>query len=184
MLSLEQIWEILDKLPGEKKEEIFNSILKLISKIDGPKAEELYEDMIAFKDEMLSKEVDPLKEMMTDTYTKKEASEIFSVSQKTIQRMISRGLLKPVNPGRKPLRFNFNDLKEVFVGNIEEKHDFLDYSVLKFSSAFCSESKDLSKSKRVDFGKFTSLDISNCNDETYMNQDVQHSNKYALGGAF
>ncbi|OAA19001.1 helix-turn-helix domain-containing protein [Kosmotoga sp. DU53] len=154
MFSLEQIWEKLDNFKGAEKKKVFDLIVELLSASNDPKAKELLDDLLLFKDEIFDETPDPLEEIMADTYTKKEAAKIFGISERTIQRMVSRGLLSPVNPGRKPLKFAFTDLKKLFANYTEDKRASLDYTIPEFTSPFFDKYRSLIGAKKISSGRF------------------------------
>ena len=154
MFSLEQIWGMLDNFMGAEKKKVFDLIVKLLSTSNDPEAKELLDDLLLFKDEIFDETPDPLEEIMADTYTKKEAAKIFGVSERTIQRMVSRGLLSPVNPGRKPLKFAFADLKKLFANHVEDKKALLDYTILEFTSPFFNKRRCFLIARKISSGSF------------------------------
>lgn len=116
-VTLGDFWEFLNHYKGHDKEEKFNKIidiLKSMSDINIPGAKETLNDMTAFKDDIFDEE-NPFEELEKTYFTKKEAAELFGVSEKYIQRLVSKGLLKPINPRRKPLKFLYEDLEKCFL---------------------------------------------------------------------
>ncbi len=116
-VTLGDFWDFLNHYKGQDKEDKFNKIIDILrsmSDINIPGAKETLDNMIAFKDEIFDEE-EPFEDLEKTYFTKKEAAELFGVSEKHIQRLVSKGLLKPINPGRKPLKFRYEDLEKCFL---------------------------------------------------------------------
>jgi len=114
MITLDDVWNLLSELKSSQRSVFLDFLINTFSNSEDGNLRQLSEDLLEFKDEILDDTEDPLEEFFADTYTKREASEIFKVSEKTIQRAVSEGEIIPRNPGRKPLRFAFLDLYAVF----------------------------------------------------------------------
>ena len=68
--------------------------------------------------------------------------------------MVSRGLLSPVNPGRKPSKFAFADLKKLFANHVEDKKALLDYTILEFTSPFFNKRRCFLIARKISSGSF------------------------------
>jgi len=114
MITLDDVWNLLSGLTSSQRNVFLDFLINTFSNSEDGNLRQLSEDLLEFTDEILDDTEDPLEGFFADTYTKREASEVFKVSEKTIQRAVSEGQVRPRNPGRKPLRFAFRDLYDLF----------------------------------------------------------------------
>ncbi len=117
----DRIWEMLESISANERRKVFDAIVELLSFSKNEELLQLRDDLIAFEDDITDESEDPIKSLLENTYTKKEVAEALQVSEKTIQRAVSEGLITPVNPGKKPLRFSVDDLRVLYCNPTEKK---------------------------------------------------------------
>jgi len=111
VIMFDRIWEMLGSIGAGERRKAFDAIVELLSFSKDEEMLQLRDDLIAFEEDITDESEDPIKSLLENTYTKKEAAEALQVSEKSIQRAVSEGLIMPVNPGKKPLRFSLESLK-------------------------------------------------------------------------
>ncbi len=123
MIMFDRIWEMLESISAGERRKAFDAIVELLSFSKDEEMLQLRDDLIAFEEDITDESEDPIKSLLENTYTKKEAAEALKVSEKTIQRAVSEGLIMPVNPGKKPLRFSVGDLRILYGNPIEKEKE-------------------------------------------------------------
>lgn len=117
----DRIWEMLESINAGERRKAFDAIIELLSFSKDEEMLQLRDDLVAFEDDITDESEDPIKSLLENTYTKKEAAEALQVSEKTIQRATSEGLIMPINPGKKPLRFSVDDLRILYGNPIDKE---------------------------------------------------------------
>lgn len=123
MIMFDRVWKMLDEIDATDRKKAFDAIVELLSFSKDEEMLQLRDDLIAFEEDITDESEDPIKSLLENTYTKKEAAEALKVSEKTIQRAVSEGLIMPVNPGKKPLRFSVGDLRILYGNPIEKEKE-------------------------------------------------------------
>jgi len=123
VIMFDRIWEMLESISAGERRKAFDAIVELLSFSKDEEMLQLRDDLIAFEEDITDESEDPIKSLLENTYTKKEAAEALKVSEKTIQRAVSEGLIMPVNPGKKPLRFSVGDLRILYGNPIEKEKE-------------------------------------------------------------
>lgn len=121
MIMFDRIWEMLESISAGERRKAFDAIIELLSFSKDEEMLQLRDDLVAFEDDITDESEDPIKSLLENTYTKKEAAEALQVSEKTIQRAVSEGLIMPINPGKKPLRFSVDDLRILYGNPIDKE---------------------------------------------------------------
>jgi len=147
-MNINQLLEVFTPLNKQKKELLYDILLELV-KLGDKKTKKKYLEMLQdFKEDLLyvDEEDEELEKELNKIYvTQDELAVMFNVSKRTIQRIIKRNNLEPVNQGSKPYYYDFDEFKEYYfshkssIKRKEKKHSFEE--LLSFFQGKLNETK-------------------------------------------
>jgi len=115
-MNINQLLKLFTPLNKEQKELLFNMFLEILQLDDRKKKDELLRLLEDFKEDLLYYDEDLEKERDDEKiyFTQEELAEMFDVSRRTIQRIIEKNKIKPLNKGSKPYYYDFDEFKEYY----------------------------------------------------------------------
>ena len=115
-MNINQLLKLFTPLNKEQKELLFNVFLEILQLDDREKKDELLKLLEDFKEDLLYYDEDLAEEEDKKKiyFTQEELAEMFEVSRRTIQRIIERNKIKPLNKGSKPYYYDFDEFKKYY----------------------------------------------------------------------
>jgi hypothetical protein len=96
VIMFDRIWEMLESISAGERRKAFDAIVELLSFSKDEEMLQLRDDLIAFEEDITDESEDPIKSLLENTYTKKEAPKAKSCEKHS--KSVSEGLIMPVNP--------------------------------------------------------------------------------------
>ena len=127
-LSYGNIIRLLYNTKLEKREETFDLILGLLTAVNSKESKRISNALLEEKPEFLGKEklFSDIAENLLMTII--NVATYLNKSLRSVQRMIYNGELKPINEGKRPLLFRYEDVKEILTSEFKKKEDIMEKS--------------------------------------------------------
>ena len=129
-LSYGNIIRLLYNTKPEKREETFDLILELLAAMNSKESKRISNALLEEKPEFLEEEK-LFSGIAENLWTKNDVAAYLNKSLRSVQRMISNGELKPINKGKRPLLFRYEDVKKILVS--ESKKERMAFQNEKYS---------------------------------------------------
>lgn len=166
-MNINQLLKLFTPLNKEQKELLFNVFLEILQLDDREKKDELLKLLEDFKEDLLYYDEDLEKERDNEKiyFTQEELAEMFDVSRRTIQRIIERNKIKPLNKGSKPYYYDFDEFKEYYF-------DYKSIEKSKTKDLFCKYYKEPFYPSKNTFIMFIADKVINSQEEFHMPLDL------------